>query len=173
MMAVSHLYHPFRSIIHRTIGADILSFPSPASVTQYLSGMKWILHANEYGYLASLPITERIEVFSRFWTLKEALLKGKGVGIADSSQPPGSFDFSAAQKEEGVWIAAVCRWICVSWVNGNRAFAIAFEWTEPIRALSLIQAQPHFTFHVNSTPICVIHFQLELHSILLLDKEVI
>ena len=173
MMAVSHLYRSFRSIIHRTVGADILSFPSQASVTQYLNGMKWVLHANEYCYLASLPITERIEIFSRFWTLKEALLKGKGVGIADSSQPPGSFDFSAAQKEGGVWIAVVCRWICVSWVDKSRALAVAFEWTKPIQTISLIQSQPHFTLHVNSTSFSIIHFRPELNSILLFDKEVI
>ena len=172
-MAVSHLCCSFRSIIHRTVGADILSFPTPASVTQYLSRMKWILHANEYCYLASLPITKRIEIFSRFWTLKEAFLKGKGVGIADPSQPPGSFDFSAAQKEGCIWVTAVCRWVCVSWVDGNRALAVAFEWTEPIQTLSFIQTQPHFTLHVNSTPFSIIHFRPEIHSILLFDKEVI
>lgn len=158
---------------HRTVGADILSFPSPASVLQYLNGMKWVLHSNEYRHLLSLPTAERIQVFSRYWTLKEAILKGKGVGIADSSQPPGSFDFSSAQKERDLWIAAVGQWVCVSWIEDNRALAIAVEWMEPIQTLSLIQIHPRVTLHVNSTPVRIIRSSPELHSILLLNKEVI
>lgn len=142
-------------------------------MVQYLSGMKWVLHTNEYRYLASLPITERSQVFSRFWTLKEALLKGKGVGIADPSQPPASFDFSSVQKEQDIWVTAADQWVCMSWIEEDRALAVAFQWMEPIQALSLFQTPPQFVVYVNSTPIHINQSSPELHSILLLNKEVI
>lgn len=57
------------------------------------SEIAWALSRVERDQLANVAPTERLETFFRFWTLKEALMKGTGLG---ASLPLHDFDIGLA-----------------------------------------------------------------------------
>ena len=91
--------------------------------------MRSALHPNEYKTLCSLNPQQQMITFSLYWTLKEALLKGKGVGIADPKQPMNILDFSSIQPKRNHWIMVMDSWVFVSWIyRDSYIISIAVEW---------------------------------------------
>lgn len=54
--------------------------------TQVLQLAQRFFHPREHQFLTSLPIEEQLTTFFRFWTAKEAYLKGTGEGLAGLQQ---------------------------------------------------------------------------------------
>lgn len=51
----------------------------------YLAIAKWMFTADEYEHLLGAPIDKRHEVFFSYWTLKEAYIKARGLGLSLST----------------------------------------------------------------------------------------
>jgi len=79
---------------------------------------KRFFHASEYQHLQTLSGQQKINYFSQLWTLKEAYLKAKGIGLY---QDPSTFTF--AQRGEVILPAgkdvndACDNWHCFSFDN--------------------------------------------------------
>ena len=119
--------------------------------------MRSVLHPNEYRRLNSLAPQQQMIYFSLFWTLKEALLKGKGVGIADPAQPTSSFDFSSITPKLSYWMAVIDSWILLAWIyKDSFAVSVAVEWDSAIDHADLIEINKQLYIQVNDSQIRLI-----------------
>ncbi len=59
------------------VGVDVELLPEPATVDEVSA----LLHPAERAEIASAPTSERLAIFARVWTRKEAYLKGIGLGL--------------------------------------------------------------------------------------------
>ena len=119
--------------------------------------MRSALHPNEYRILNSLSPQQQMIYFSLFWTLKEALLKGKGVGIADPAQPTSSFDFSSITPKLSYWVAVMNSWILLAWIHKDSfAVSVAVEWDSVIDHADLIEIDKQLYIQVNESQIRLI-----------------
>lgn len=76
----------------RDVGVDVEAHDRPTPVLE-IAGRQF--DAREFGVLATLPENERPTAFFRLWTLKEAYLKARGLGL------PGGLDQVVFDLEEG------------------------------------------------------------------------
>lgn len=118
--------------------------------------MRSVLHPNEYKTLCSLNPQQQMITFSLYWTLKEALLKGKGVGIADPKQPMNILDFSSIQPKRNHWIMVMDSWVFVSWIyRDSYVISIAVEWDSAVDHADLIEIDKQLYIQVNESQIRV------------------
>ena len=118
--------------------------------------MRSALHPNEYKTLCSLNPQQQMITFSLYWTLKEALLKGKGVGIADPKQPMNILDFSSIQPKRNHWIMVMDSWVFVSWIyRDSYVISIAVEWDSAVDHADLIEIDKQLYIQVNESQIRV------------------
>ena len=118
--------------------------------------MRSALHPNEYKTLCSLNPQQQMITFSLYWTLKEALLKGKGVGIADPKQPMNILDFSSIQPKRNHWIMVMDSWVFVSWIyRDSYIISIAVEWDSAVDHADLIEIDKQLYIKVNESQIRV------------------
>ena len=87
----------------RLVGIDVIGW-NPAlpsqQVRSFLSTMRPYCHINEYRFIQSFADPSiQLRTFHLFWSLKEALLKAIGCGIADPARPLSQYDFSRCRKE--------------------------------------------------------------------------
>ena len=113
----------------------------------YLNSIASAFHPNEKKYLQqSIPPSNcigsdwRLVYSTRLWTMKEALLKCKGVGIGDPSQPLHQVDFSTSGKmnDDTFVVCAMDRWVCCSWYQEKlTSVAVAIEYPQKIIELKV------------------------------------
>lgn len=77
------------SVSHQPVGVDVENL---ARSTDLLAVAARFFHPRETALLNATPPGEQPDLFYRWWTAKEALLKAWGVGLGHEGEPP---DFSA------------------------------------------------------------------------------
>lgn len=108
----------------RLVGIDVIGW-NPAlpsqQVRSFLSTMKPYCHINEYRFIQCFADPAiQLRTFHLFWSLKEALLKAIGCGIADPARPLSQYDFSRCRKEGRYWLCNVePSWVCFAWIEAE------------------------------------------------------
>lgn len=91
---------------------------SPQQSRSFLSMMKSYCSVDEYRFIQTFSdVTAQLRVFHLFWSLKEALLKAIGCGIADPNRPLSRYDFSRCRRQGKYWLFPYeGKWMCIAWM---------------------------------------------------------
>ena len=75
-------------------------------------------HAQEMKSISESPELERVQSFFKHWTMKEAFIKARGVGLERSLL---ELDFTAVVREKQMSYAAAdgSKWLCLSFAPGD------------------------------------------------------
>ena len=154
---------------------------STSRIPFYLNSLASTFHPNERKYFQqAIPPANsygsdwRLVYTTRLWTMKEALLKCKGVGIGDPSQPLHLFDFShqVEMNDDSPVVRAIDRWICLSWFQDKQtSVAIAIEYPQQVMELKFIRIADwdeliRYELHVNDFIVTITIHSLEWKQLL-------
>ena len=94
---------------------------SPQQSRSFLTMMKSYCSVDEYWLIQNLSdVAAQMRAFHLFWSLKEALLKAIGCGIADPNRPLSHYNFAQCKKQGKYWMLPYDdKWMCIAWMMND------------------------------------------------------